>query len=147
MRSLVLIAATVVFLLAALGVPRSSGETTEKDRQLVGALIVIEGLVAADGVGEMKAFCITGREKLSALENFFPDYRKRPSSRRAAGWKAGYRVYFDLSDGETVRIAVSENENAAYWSCGKGDFETNGDFKVFVAGLQASDPDKPQGTK
>lgn len=66
---------------------------------------------------------------------FFPNYRQRPTNNAGAGWMAGYHVYFDFADGETINVTVSQNENAGSWSIGRGDFETKGDFNGFVAGL------------
>ena len=113
-------------------------DKSKKSDQPVSALIVVEGIISRQGVGEMKAIRVVDRKKLSSLESFFPNYRKRPSSNEAAPWKAGYRVYFNFPDGKSIRLTVSHNANARFWSAGRGDFATKGDFNKFVASLQSA---------
>lgn len=60
-------------------------------------------------------------EQLAALEQCFPDYKKRPASNVAGGWKLGYEVYFNFPHGNTVRVTVSGGDNRqAVWSVGRG---------------------------
>ena len=125
---------TLVLLVTYVALP--AAEKPKKPQQPISALIVIEGIISRQGVGEMNAIRIIDRKKLSNLESFFPNYRKRPSSNEAAGWKAGYRVYFNFPDGKSIRLTVSHNENARFWDAGRGDFETKGDFNKFVASLR-----------
>jgi hypothetical protein len=83
-----------------------------------------------------KAHRLTEAEQVAALAAYFPGFEKRPSSDMAAGWKMGYEVYFDYPDGVSIRLSVSSPRNRpTYWSVGRGDFETKGDFHRFVAGL------------
>lgn len=124
-------AAVVEFLKTA-----DAADKSKKADQPISALIVVEGIISRQGVGEMKAIRIIDREKLSRLESFFPNYRKRPSSNEAAPWIARYRVYFNFPDGKSIRLTVSHNANARFWSAGRGDFELKGDFNKFVASLQ-----------
>ena len=112
-----------------------AAEQPPKISKPVSALIVPEGLVLKDGVGKTEAIRITDPKKLAKLESFFPKYRQRPASDIAGGWDTGYLVYFDFPRGESVRVTVSENEDAAYWTLGRGDFKTQGDFKGFVENL------------
>ena len=100
---------------------------------LIGALVVKEGLISRDGIGRMQAIRITDPSRLAKLESFFPGYDRRPVNNTAAGWEAGYRVYFDFPHGRSVRVTVSEN--ATDWSVGQGDFATRGDFTRFVESL------------
>ncbi len=116
-------------------VPQRAAEKTDKSDQPLSALIVIEGVISRQGVGEMKAIRVIDRKKLSSLGSFFPNYRKRPSSKDSAPWKAKYRVYFNFPNGKSIRLTVSRNENARYWTVGRGDFKTKGDFNKFVASL------------
>jgi hypothetical protein len=79
---------------------------------------------------------LTDDKQVAALEAFFPDYQKRPTSDTAGHWKWGYLVYLDFADGLSVRLGVSPaNREPASWSAGHGDFPVEGDFHAFVAGL------------
>ena len=111
---------------------------SKKSDQLISALIVIEGTISRQGVGEMKAIRVVDLKKLSSLESFFPNYRKRPSSNEAAPWEAEYRVYFNFPDGKSIRLTVSHSGNPRFWDVGRGDFELKGDFNKFVASLQSA---------
>jgi len=115
-----------------------AADKPKKADQPISALIVVEGIISRQGVGEMKAFRIIDREKLSSLESFFPNYRKRPSSNETAPWEARYRVYFNFPDGKSIRLTVSHSGNPRFWSVGRGDFELRGDFNKFVASFQSA---------
>jgi hypothetical protein len=106
-----------------------------KDAALASALIVAQGTVSAEGVEHPNVVRISDPKMLARLESFFPNYRDRPSSEVARAWEVGHNVYFDFPHGVTIRIAVSENQNAAFWTAGRGDFRTHGDFKAFVDAL------------
>ncbi|HEX4131959.1 MAG TPA: hypothetical protein VHZ24_18140 [Pirellulales bacterium] len=99
------------------------------------ALIVPSQVWPRSGVAKVSAVHIINKEKLSALEHFFPGYSQRPTSPSAGAWEMGYEVFFCFAGGETVRVSVSQNENGASWSTGSGDFRTNGDFPAFVRQL------------
>ena len=126
-RALVLVV-TVVALRGA--------DKAKKADQPISALIVVEGIISRQGVGERKAIRIIDRKKLSSLESFFPNYRKRPSSNDFAPWKPEYRVYFNFPDGKSIRLTVGHSGNPRFWDAGRGDFEVKGDFNKFVAILQ-----------
>ncbi|HYO08298.1 MAG TPA: hypothetical protein VER17_04955, partial [Tepidisphaeraceae bacterium] len=104
-------------------------------RGAVSGLVVAADPLPAGGVGRVKAVRVADPAKLAALDAFFPDYARRPRGNTAAGWIAGHHVYFDLPGGDTVRVAVSANDEGATWSAGQGDFDSRGDFKAFVAAL------------
>ena len=135
--------ATSVVILIALGtvaalVAVRAAEKPAKDAEPVSALVVVEGTLSRDGVGRTEAVRIVDPKTIAKLESFFPKYDQRPSGNVAAGWEVGHRVYFDFPNGESVRVTVSANENAAFWSLGQGDFETNGDVTAFVESLETS---------
>ncbi|MDA0586591.1 MAG: hypothetical protein O2820_00205 [Planctomycetota bacterium] len=116
-----------------------SGWASEKPPEKKGpdsALIVEEGLIQRDGIGKMVAWRIVSSEKLKELEAFFPNYEQRKEGGPPAGWEAGYRVYFNFKDGESVRVTVSENNDSDTWSTGRGDHSTRGDFKKFIDALK-----------
>lgn len=125
-------AVLIVATLAAIFLVVRAGDKPAKNARLINALIMRENTVPKTGVVKVEAIRIIDPRKLEHLESFFPNYRQRPTSYTAGGWMAGYRVYFDFEGGESVRVTVSENENAAYWSTGHGDFDTKGDFNAFV---------------
>jgi hypothetical protein len=79
--------------------------------------------------------------EVESLEKCFPNYRERPSSNMAAGWKMGAEVFFNFPQGNTVRVAVAhdqDNGDPILWSVGKGDFRVAGDFyKMVPAGGKA----------
>lgn len=132
MRYSFLLAVLVLVVFSVVGLQIRGAE---KDGAPSMATIVVEGAVGRDGVGEMRAIRIVDPQKLSMLESFFPGYRSRPTNKTAAGWMASHRVYFDFAGGETIRVTVSQNENARFWSVGRGDFRTKGDFVAFVRTL------------
>lgn len=109
----------------------------------ISALIVRQDVPSIEG-GKLAAIRITDASQLATLEAFFPDYRRRPTSRIAGAWIAGYVVYFDYPMGHSIRVTVSENENSAYWTVGQGDFQTRGDFRAFVDALQDDADSKTQ---
>ena len=122
---------------------RLGADAADDDRRGAGrkegaahAVVVVNGTFSRQGVGAFEAFRVIDPDRLAALEAFFPGYRDRPANDLAGGWEAGYEVYFDLPDRRTVHVTVSENENAAYWTVGRGDLETKGDFVAFVQGLR-----------
>ena len=97
-------------------------------------------VVVYDGGQEAKAYRVTGAKQVATLAAHFPGYEKRPSSDTAAGWELGYEVYFDYPDGVSVRLKVSSpNNRPVRWSVGRGDFEVEGDFHQFAAGLGTTD--------
>ena len=108
----------------------------QKDRAPGSAVIVREGVHSREGIGQTTAISIVDRKTVTKLEAFFPNYRKYPASNRAAGWKAGYRVYVNFGKGRTARVTVSQNGGGDTWSMGEGDFATHGDFPTFVKDLQ-----------
>lgn len=113
-----------------------AGERQQKDRAPGSAVIVLEGVHSREGIGQTTAISIVDRKTIAKLEAFFPNYRKHPSSNRAAGWEAGYRVYFNFGKGRTARVTVSQNGGGDTWSMGDGDFATHGDFPKFIKDLQ-----------
>ena len=143
MRKRLIAGAFVVVAVAGLWAAARVGARTGQPAKAGGgplrATIVAEGVLGRGGVGEVRAVRVADPAKLSALEAFFPGYRRRPTSDTAGGWMAGHQVYFDFAGGETVCVTVSKNEDAGSWSAGRGDFETNGDFNAFVAGLPGKD--------
>jgi hypothetical protein len=123
-------AATTVLavVLAVVGCEAKKGETKAGS-----ATIVVVG-----NKGVTTTHLVFDAKKVAALEAFFPDYHKRPTSNISAGWKAGYFVYFDLPNGESVKVVVApDNFAKPQWTVGgKGDFPVNGDFGKFVAELE-----------
>ncbi len=45
-------------------------------------------------------------------------------------------MYFHFRNHDVASIIVSENENARFWSAGRGDLLTKGDFNQFVRELE-----------
>jgi hypothetical protein len=131
----VALTAAVLFAAAAVLLSTRGEKQSPNSAAPVSALIVAEGTVSAEDVEHPNAVRISDPKTLARLESFFPDYRDRPSSEVARGWEVGHNVYFDFPQGVTIRIAVSENQNAAFWTAGRGDFRTHGDFKAFVDAL------------
>jgi hypothetical protein len=79
---------------------------------------------------------LTDDKQVATLEAFFPNYQKRPTSDTAGHWKWGSLVYLDFAGGLSVRLGVSPaNREPANWTAGHGDFQVEGDFHAFVAGL------------
>jgi hypothetical protein len=113
-----------------------AAEKAPKKKQALSALIVEEGIIQRDGIGKMNAWRISSKEKLKQLEAFFPSYETRRKGGPPAGWEAGYRVYFNFKDGESIRVTVSENNDSDTWSIGRGDNPTRGDFRKFVDALK-----------
>lgn len=127
--------AGICFLLVALGFWAVAAEKKSRG-QAHGAVIIEEPMHSAEGVGYPIAISLSDGDKLRELEKFFPNYDRNPSSNTAAGWKAGYRVYFNFPYGRSVRVTVSGNDNGQTWSVGDGDFKTNGDFAAFFEKLK-----------
>ncbi len=100
------------------------------------AVIVTEGVHSRGGLAQLQAISILDLPTVEKLAAFFPKYDQRPTSKSAAGWEAGYRVYFNFKNGETICVTVSKNNNSDTWTIGKGDFDTQGDFVPFVEELQ-----------
>ena len=135
MRRVALFAALLIAGLAVLLLSMRGEKQTSNDASPGSALIVAQGTVSAGGVELPNAVRVSDPTTLARLESFFPNYRERPTSDAARGWIVGHTVYFDFPQGVTIRVAVSENQNAAFWSVGRGDFRTIGDFKAFVDSL------------
>lgn len=136
MRRFTLILAFMVAGLSAVLLSVGSDKRPANRAKPVSALIAPVGVASQDGVERREAIRISDPRSLAMLESFFPNYRQRPISDRVGGWVAGYTVYFDFPQGMSVRVTVSENENAAFWTVGSGDFNTQGDFKGFVEKLR-----------
>lgn len=140
MRFLAPVVVSVTLVLATVGVRLYAGveanDNGANDDQAVSALIVFQETLDKNGVGRTKAIRVDDREKVAALEAFFPNYRRQPQNDKAGGWEDGYNVYFDFDKGKSLRVTVYLNENAGFWAMGSGGFETNGDFNAFVARLQ-----------
>lgn len=115
---------------------KKSVEKTARDARPRSVLIVPEPRHTAAGTATVKAISVVDRKKIKKLENFFRNYRRLPASDIAAGWKAGYRVYFNFPYGKTICVTLSGNDNGKTWTIGKGDFSTNGDFAGFVKKLE-----------
>jgi hypothetical protein len=139
------VGAVVVRLYAVAEKPNGDAEKNDHRQASSAVIVIVEGPLNKDRVGEAKAIRILSPQKVAALEAFFPNYHKRPTSGRAGSWEEGYAVYFDYPNGESFRVGLSTNVDD--WSMGRGDFDTRGDFKAFVAGLQADDNAKAQRTK
>jgi hypothetical protein len=144
MRYAIVLAASLIIILALSPDILGGERDNDADARPVDALIVLEDVLPEGGVGELTAIRIAEPRKLAALEAFFPGYRKHPSRDLAGGWEAGYRVYFNFPGGETIRITVSANDHARSWTTGHGDFETRGDFEVFVRDLRSGIPPSPR---
>lgn len=54
----------------------------------------------------------------------------------------GTTVYFDFSDGRSIRVGVSQNEEDGkkWWTVGKGDFDVNGNFDAYLEQLRELGP-------
>lgn len=102
------------------------------------AIVVIEGVHRREGVGQMTSISVVNREKIEALEKFFPNYRQRPTSDLAGGWELGASIYFDFRDGRSVCVGVSENEEDGkeWWTVGQGDFVVQGNFAAYLKQLR-----------
>ena len=126
--------AVVVGLLAAVGCDRKP----DADKAAgAGARAGTATVVVIGDKGVAKTYLVSGKEKMAALEAFFPDYHKRPTSTVSAGWKAGYFVYFDFPDGESVKMIVSPTTHKqVLWSMGRGDHKVEGDFAKFLSALE-----------
>lgn len=127
MRTCGLFVVAAAMVSAAVG---CSGKA-DVDRKAGSATIVVIG-----NQGVAKTHLVSDPEKMAALEEFFPDYRKQPTSNVSAGWKAGYFVYFDFPRGESIKLVVSPTTFAkVYWTTGQGDFPVKGDFAKFLEEL------------
>lgn len=133
MRGRVVLAVAVAALLAAVGCePKPADKNVTGVKKAGSATIVVVG-----NKGVAKTYLVSDAKKVAALEEFFPDYQKRPQSDTAAGWKAGYFVYFDLPGGESVKLVVSPADFAKpQWTVGgQGDHPVKGDFAKFLTEL------------
>lgn len=123
--------------LAAAVVGLAVGWSIAADKAAPAAAPATALVVVYDQGKVVKTHRLTDAKQVAALAAHFPGYEKRPSSNTAAGWKMGYEVYFDYPDGVSVRLKVSSTKNRPiHWSVGRGDFEAEGDFHKFVAGLE-----------
>lgn len=113
-----------------------ASERRPQDQTSHSAIIVLEDIHSREGIGETKAISLVDTQTIAKLEAFFPNYQKYPSSNRAAGWEAGYRVYFNFGKERAIRVTVLQNGNGDTWSIGDGDFATQGNFPEFVKDLQ-----------
>jgi hypothetical protein len=128
------LAATAAVVLVVVGCDRKAdAEKKGEGGQKAGSATVV--VIGKKGVE--KTYLVSDAKKVAALEAFFPDYQSKPKSDVAAGWKAGYFVYFDLPGGESVKLVVSPTDFAKpQWTVGgKGDHAVKGDFGKFVAEL------------
>jgi len=93
-------------------------------------------LVQDDRGKVIRAYSLTDKDQVAAIESFFPGYHDRPTSDRAGAWRSGYQVYFDFPDCHSDRLLVSSPSlDMAVWSIGNGDHAVKGDIHKFVAGL------------
>jgi hypothetical protein len=127
------LAAMVVASLAAVGCERKADDKKADAGKKAGSATIV--VVGDKGVA--KTHLVSDAKKVAALEEFFPDYQKRPASNIAGGWRAGYYVYLDFPGGESVKLVVSPTTHEeVLWSTGRGDHAVNGDFAKFLAGLE-----------
>lgn len=99
-------------------------------------MVIIEGIHSGKGVGQLTAISVVDRKRIEAIEEFFPNYQQRPSSGEAGAWIAGAAIYFDFTNGQSVRVTVSQNDDMKWWSVGDGDFEVNGEFAAYLKELR-----------
>jgi hypothetical protein len=82
---------------------------------------------------------VTDPKQLEALLAFFPDMFRKDLWPEPGGWISGAEIAFVKRDGETIRVAVSVNDDlATYFSsaAGEGDKKVRGDLKAFLLDLQ-----------
>ena len=95
-------------------------------------------IVMYDRGGAPRVARIADRAAIASLEKCFPNYRQRPASNTAGGWKMGAEVFFNFPFGNTVRVVVAPepvDDEPVDWSVGRGDFKTAGDFYKLAARL------------
>lgn len=127
-----ILGSTLAAAVAGLAVAWSMG--AEKTAPAVAPATAL--VVVYDQGKVVKTHRLTEAKQVAALAAHFPSYEKRPSSNTSASWKMGYEVYFDYPAGVSLRLKVSSPMNRPiHWSVGRGDFEAEGDFHKFVAGL------------
>lgn len=126
---------SAVIIFALMASVTWAGET-KQPVQPNSAVIVIEGIYSREGIAKNNAISIVNPQLIAKLEAFFPKYRDTPSSDLASASEIGYRVYFNLPNGRTLRVSVSENGGGDTWTMVGGDLKTNGDFRAFVEALQ-----------
>jgi hypothetical protein len=130
MRKLVL-SSLGLLAIAALAVLAFRG-TMSRSEVPQSALIVKYG----DGRAQTKVYRLADAKDIATLEAFFPGYQERRQSNFAAGWAAGYEVYFNFSAGRSIHLTVSHpGAGNPYWSLGDGDFNINGDFHKYVTDM------------
>jgi RNA polymerase sigma factor (sigma-70 family) len=95
-------------------------------------------IVMYDRGGAPRVARIADQGAIASLEKCFTNYRKRPVSNTAGGWKMGAEVFFNFPYGNTVRVVVAPepvNDEQVDWSVGRGDFKTASDFYKLAARL------------
>ncbi len=96
------------------------GEEVLPDRPPESALVVF------DHEGKTVALRLEHENQIAVMESCFPNYRTRPAGEGQAMWKPKYEIYFNFSQGRTVRVFVSSNSR--YWSAGQGAIELRGAY-------------------
>lgn len=121
---------TLFMVLAALTVTGCGGSPAAPGAAGTATIVVI------GNKGVAKTHLVSDQKKVAALEEFFPNYRKRPTHPVSVGWAAGYFVYFDFPQGESVKLVVSPTTmQQVSWTMGQGDFPVKGDFAKFLSEL------------
>lgn len=110
-------------------------EELKRVQPTVARVLIVEEGTYRNGISKTNAIDVRDESKINQLLTMFPRCLRRPESSISGGWKAGHRLHYFLYNGEVVSVTVSLNENAAHWSCGQGDFKTQGDFLALMEEL------------
>ncbi len=128
--------AAVAILAVAAACLQAAKKKDGKPRAPSEVFITFDSVYQKDRIGRFSTIGVQDPKLIAAIEAFFPNYRNSPSSNVAAGWERGYVVFFKFPNGQTTSVTVAGKGNGPFWTQGRGDFETKGDFKQFAEGLK-----------
>jgi hypothetical protein len=84
---------------------------------------------------------VTAPKELQKLASFFPNLGQKRKSWLTGGWQAERQIDFVGSDGRTVTVWISWNDE--YWSEGPGDWPLDPEFRKYIASLQDTPQTRP----